>query len=320
MSESRDTGRKALIRGVAGTYDRCIRPHGGDTPIDVALARRQHDSYCAAVTGLGFETVRLDADDSYPDCCFVEDTAVVVDSVAVFCEMGAPSRRGEQAAVAAALAEYESVHLESPATMDGGDVIRDGNRLFVGITGRTNRAAVEQLKAALEPRGIDVEPVAVSGVLHLKSACTRLGPELFLISESFARTGAFAEYDLVVVPDGESYAANCLASGGKAIVSGGFPERAGGPCPCTPLPVPACGVGRMLGQPAAKPGSVQFVASPRFPRSIGRSSQVGRPHRQPSGARPSSVEAAGCHRTFRRSVRAASVRRRVRGPGRGIKG
>ncbi len=214
---------KAIVRDVAATYDHCIRPHGGESPIDVAGARRQHETYCAALVDLGFDLVRLDADDRYPDCCFVEDTAIVVGSVAVFCQMGAPSRRGEQPAVSAALDGYEFVHLESPATMDGGDVLRDGNKLFVGLTERTNQAAVDQLVSLLAPHNIAVEPVVVSDVLHLKSACTRLGPGLFLISESFARTGVFAGYDLVVVPDEESYAANCFAANGEVIISRGFP-------------------------------------------------------------------------------------------------
>ena len=173
---------------------------------------------------LGFDLVRLEADDRYPDCCFVEDTAIVIDSLAVFCEMGAPSRRGEQPAVAAALEGYEIVRLISPATMDGGDVLRDGNTLFVGLTERTNEAAVAQLGELFSPLSVDVKPVRVSDVLHLKSACTRLGPGLFLISESLAAAGEFSLYDLVVVPDGESYATNCLAAGESVIISDGFPE------------------------------------------------------------------------------------------------
>jgi dimethylargininase len=223
MDSSRTPRLKAIVRDVASTYDRCIRPHGGKSPIDVARARRQHNNYCATLVDLGFDLVRLDADDRYPDCCFVEDTAIVAGSVAVICEMGAPSRRGEQPAVAAALDGWEIVFLELPATMDGGDVLRDGNKLFVGLTERTNQAAVDQLSSVLARHGMAVEPVVVRDVLHLKSACTRLGPGLFLVSESFARTGAFAGFDLVVVPEEESYAANCFAASGQAIVSEGFP-------------------------------------------------------------------------------------------------
>jgi dimethylargininase len=190
----------------------------------VGRARDQHAAYTAALDQLGFELVRLDADDRYPDCCFVEDTVVVSGGLAVFCEMGAPSRRGEQPAVMGALSDLEQLRLESPATLDGGDVIRDGDALFVGLTERTNRAAVDALAAALGPRGKTVRPVAVTGALHLKSLCTRLGPGLFVITESFARTGAFSQYDLVVLPDEEGYAANCLAAGGRAVVSRGYPE------------------------------------------------------------------------------------------------
>jgi dimethylargininase len=225
MTNSRtDKKKKAIVRGVAATYDRCVRPASSREPIDVGLAREQHAAYTAALKQLGFDLVRLDADDRYPDCCFVEDTAVVTGRVAVFCEMGAPPRRGEQAAVIEALPDLEQIRLDRPATLDGGDVIRDGDTLFVGLTERTNRAAVDALAAALDPHGKTVRPVAVSGALHLKSLCTRLGPGLFVITESFARTGAFSQHDLVVIPDEEGYAANCLASGGRAVVSDGYPE------------------------------------------------------------------------------------------------
>lgn len=225
MTNSRpDKIKRAVVRGVASTYDRCIRPESSWEPIDVGLARKQHAAYTAALAALGFDLVRLDADDRFPDCCFVEDTAIVAGSLAVFCEMGAPSRRGEQGAVMEALSDLEQIRLEGPATLDGGDVIRDGDTLFVGLTERTNRAALDALGAALAPRGKSVRPVAVSGALHLKSLCTRLAPGLFVITESFARTGAFSQYERVVIPDGESYAANCLASGGRAVVSDGYPE------------------------------------------------------------------------------------------------
>jgi len=217
----------AIVRGVAATFDSSIRPEGDDRPIDVGLAADQHAAYCAVLESLGLRLVRLEADDRYPDCCFVEDTAVVVGETAVTSEMGAPSRRGEEKAIAAALgtiSTHRVIRLEPPATMDGGDVISTGDQLFVGLTARTNEHAVRQLEGLLGPSGVDVVGVPVTDVLHLKSACTRIGPETFLVSERFAATGAFAEYERLIVPDEESYAANCLSVGGSVIVSEGFPR------------------------------------------------------------------------------------------------
>jgi len=218
---------RAIVRGVPQTFDRCIRPHGETDAIDVGLAREQHADYCATLEKLGVELSVLDADDRYPDCCFVEDTAVVVGDVAFVCEMGADTRRGEQDVVVGELernAGRTTVRLEAPATMDGGDVILSGDKLFVGLTARTNESAVRQLEKTLRPRGVDVVGVPVSGVLHLKSACTPVAPGAFLISEPFAGAEAFAGYERLVVPRDEAYAANCLAVNGTVVLSDGFPR------------------------------------------------------------------------------------------------
>ena len=219
--------KRAIVRGVPDTFDRCIKPHGKNDPINLELAREQHASYCAALEGLGLELILLDAEDRFPDCCFVEDTAVVTGDTAVVCEMGAASRRGEEAAVAEALSDLRlrRVHrLEPPATMDGGDAIYDGDKLFVGLSDRTNRAAVRQLENVLATEGIGVVAVPVTGVLHLKSACTSVAPGVFLVAEHFTRVEALAARESLIVPSDESYAANCLSVNGTVVVSDGFPR------------------------------------------------------------------------------------------------
>ena len=65
--------------------------------------------------------------------------------------------------------------LTPPATLDGGDVLRVGRRLFVGLSRRTNTAAVDQLARLLDPYDYEVIPVSVAGALHLKSACSSVG-------------------------------------------------------------------------------------------------------------------------------------------------
>lgn len=213
---------KAIVRGVPDTFDRCIKPHGGEA-IDVGLARVQHESYCGILESLGLELIRLKPDERYPDCCFVEDTVVVGGEWAVLCHMGAASRRGEEEAVGRLLTDLRLHRLEPPATLDGGDVILDGGRLFVGMSGRSNDAAARRLRELLSDEGVEVVPVPVAGALHLKSACTRVAPGLLLASETIADARPFSACERLVVPRDEQYAANCLSVNGTVIVSEGFP-------------------------------------------------------------------------------------------------
>jgi len=216
---------RAIVRPPAATFEHCIRPEGSVDPIDRALARRQHDAYAAVLAGQGIDVIRVDADDRYPDCCFVEDPVVIVGGTAVVCAMAALSRRGEGDALERVLAPSHRVHrMEPPAAMDGGDVIHVGRRLFVGLSGRTNAAGVEALRAVAAREGVEVMPVAVTGVLHLKSACTAIDDETVLIDTRHADRSAFAGLRLVEVDADESYAANALALGSAVVVSAGFPH------------------------------------------------------------------------------------------------
>lgn len=215
---------RAIVRGVPDTFDRCIKPRGEDRPIDVERARGQHERYCSTLASLGLELIRLDADNRCPDCCFVEDTVVAGTGWVVVCRMGAQSRRGEEADVADALSEGRLYRMEAPATMDGGDVIADGDTLYVGLSGRTNEAAVRWLRSVLAAEGVDVVPVTVHGALHLKSACTPVAPGVFLVWDSLAGEEAFAGSDKLIVPVEERYAANCLSVGGTIVVSDGYPR------------------------------------------------------------------------------------------------
>jgi len=217
---------KAIVRGVPSTFDRCIKPHGDDESIDVDLAREQHAQYCAALETLGLELIRLDPDDKYPDSCFVEDTVVAARDWAVVCHMGAASRRGEEKTVAESLAGRRLFRLEPPATLDGGDVILDGNTFYVGMTARSNEAAVGWLRTVLSSEGVDVlpVPVPVSGILHLKSGCTRVAAGLFLVSEALGAAESLADKEKLIVPRDELYAANCLSVNGTVVVADGFPR------------------------------------------------------------------------------------------------
>jgi dimethylargininase len=216
---------RALTRDVSPALAECELTFLDREPIDVRRAIVQHDAYCAVLTALGLEVVRLPADAALPDCCFVEDAAIVVDEVAVAASMGAPSRRGEVAAVAAALArDREVVRVELPALLDGGDVLVVGRRVFVGQSGRTDAAGARALADALAPFGYQVVPVSVPGCLHLKSAVTALDAETLLVNPDWIDLWPLSPYELVRVDPAEPGAANVLAVPGGVVAHRGFPR------------------------------------------------------------------------------------------------
>ena len=218
-------GLRALTREVSPGLADCELTFLDREPIDVGRAAAQHDAYCAALASLGLEVVRLPGDPGLPDCCFIEDTAVVVDEIAVLTSMGAASRRGEVAAVAAALArERETARIELPARIEGGDVLRVGRRVFVGQSGRTDAAGARALAAALAPFGYEVIPVSVPGCLHLKSAATALDAETLLVNAEWIDLAPLSGYDLVHVDPAEPWAANVLAVPGGVVAHRGFPR------------------------------------------------------------------------------------------------
>jgi dimethylargininase len=218
-----DSVRYAIVRPVPDSYDRCIRMNR--EKIDVALARRQHAEYCRALQKLGLSLTWIRGDNALPDCCFVEDTAVVFGEKAVICNMGVKSRANEVAEVTKVMEELkETYHIKPPATIDGGDVLVVEDRVFVGISARTNLHAVNQLKKILENSRMNVVPVKVHKVLHLKSACTYLGNEVVILSRGCFDTNVLQDLRKIIVPRGEEYAADCLAVNETVLIVKGHTE------------------------------------------------------------------------------------------------
>jgi dimethylargininase len=215
--------RHALVRPVPDSYDRCIRTNR--EKIDVALARSQHDEYCRALQKLGLSLTWIRGDNALPDSCFVEDTAVVFEEKAVICNIGAKSRAKEVVEVAKVMEKLkETYRIKPPATIDGGDVLRVEDRVFVGISARTNLHAVTQLKKILENTRLSVVPVKVHGVLHLKSACTYLGNGVVILSRGCFDTNVLHGLRKITVPKGEEYAADCLAVNKTVLIAKGHAE------------------------------------------------------------------------------------------------
>lgn len=213
------------MRDVPATFGRAIRPPGVHEVIDVDRARRQHAAYCATLERIGLELLRVPADDRFPDCCFVEDTAVVLGELAIIAAPGASTRRGETAAVEPVLGRHRQIRrIREPGSLDGGDVLRVGRRVFVGLSSRTNAEACAQLGMLLEEEGLEVVPVEVRGILHLKSACTHLGDDLITWLPGHLDESAFSGLQRIVVSADEAHAANCLALNGLVLVPAGAPR------------------------------------------------------------------------------------------------
>ena len=145
-------------------------------PVDVEQACRQWNRYVKTIADHGWEPVEVPAADDCPDAVFVEDTIVMIGHTAVLCRPGTTVRRPEVDATATTVAAlgYETRRITAPATLDGGDVLKVDNTIFVGLSGRTNQAGMEQLAAVAEPYGYSVIGVPTTKVLHLKSAITAL--------------------------------------------------------------------------------------------------------------------------------------------------
>jgi dimethylargininase len=215
----------ALTRAVPPSMADCELTHLDREPIDIAEATKQHAAYEAALRSLGCRVERLEPTPSMPDSVFVEDTAVVLDELAIITRPGAESRRGETPSVVAALQRYRTLlTITEPGTIDGGDVLRVGRRIFIGISTRTSEAAVAQFTQFVAPYGYSVTPVEVRGVLHLKSAVTQLGTNARVFNQARVDGAAFEAYDLVDVDSAEPDAANALLIGERVVFPSNFPR------------------------------------------------------------------------------------------------
>lgn len=216
--------RIAITRGVSPAIASCELSFRDRQPIDLQQARAQHAAYETVLESLGCRIVRLDAEDDLPDSVFVEDTAVVLDEIAVITRPGAASRRPETHSIAGALGRYRDLlRIMAPATLDGGDVLRIGRRLYVGRTERSNEAGIAQLSELVSGYGYEVRDVAVNGCLHLKSAVSAVSSSALLLDPAHVDAGEFGDHDILDVSGTESAAANALLVGETLLVPTGCP-------------------------------------------------------------------------------------------------
>jgi len=208
----------AYTREISPALADCELTHLEREALDVAGAQAEHEIYESILTSLGANVRRLPPAPHLPDGVFVEDAAVVLDEVAVITRPGAPSRRSETETVEIILAAHRPlVHIHAPATLDGGDVLVAGRRIYIGLSSRTTRDAIQQLSVQLEPYGYAVIPVPFAGCLHLKSAVTSVADDLLLLNPAWVDAGAFTGHRALAVDPAEPHAANALVLGGMVI-------------------------------------------------------------------------------------------------------
>ena len=195
---------------------------------DYALALKQHEAYCEALRRCGVAVTVLEPLETYPDSCFVEDTAVITRKGAIIANPGAPSRRGEAAEMLPVIRgffpEERIFSIGAPGTLEGGDVMMVGDHFYVGRSARTNREGIVQFLAILEGLGLSGSEVPLEHVLHLKTGINYIERETMLVSGEFVDRADFASFRRIVVPEEEAYAANCIWVNDRVIVPEGYPR------------------------------------------------------------------------------------------------
>lgn len=215
--------RVAITRGVSPAIARCELTHLEREPVSVAIASAQHAEYEKCLAGLGCNVHALAAEPELADSVFVEDTAIVLEELAIITRPGAESRRPETTSIAEALAPYRTlISIVAPGTIDGGDVLVAGRTVYIGCSERTNDSGVSQVRVALEPAGYTVVTVPLTGCLHLKSAIGLVAPDTLIVNREWADASRFSGLRLIDVDPAEPWAAGALLIGERVIYPTGF--------------------------------------------------------------------------------------------------
>lgn len=215
----------AITREVSPAINQCELTNLEREPINYERACRQHKQYVSALRSLGLEVKTLPADSNLPDSVFVEDTALALDECALITRPGADSRKPEVDSIVKILTPYRKLfHIQAPARVDGGDILRVGKKIYVGLSTRSDNGAVEQMQNYLRPFGYEVKGAAVTGCLHLKSAITQVSKDTLLINPEWADRNLFSGMKFIEIDPTESYAANAVMIGETIIYPTSFPK------------------------------------------------------------------------------------------------
>lgn len=220
--------RRAVVRRPSPAVADGEVTHLERTPLDVERAFAQHAAYCELLISLGLQLVWAPEVPEHPDGLFVEDALLAIDGQAVLTRPGAPSRLGEVESMATILPALglPVSHIQPPGTLDGGDVLAVGRDVFVGLSSRSNRDAVEQLATILEPFGRTVRAARVTGCLHLKSAVTALPDGSLIAVTDWIDSAFFEELGYRVHPAEERSGGDVLSYGRTVVLPASAPRTA----------------------------------------------------------------------------------------------
>jgi len=215
----------AVTRKVSSSLANCELSFIDRKPIDMEKARAQHHNYESLLEKLGARVISLPEEQDLSDSMFVEDPAIVLDEIAVICPLGTETRRKESASIASALEPYRKLaYVKLPGMLEGGDVLRTGKKIFVGLTQRSNAEGIRQFAVIAGQYGYDLTAVPVTGCLHLKSAVTYLGRNVLLGNREWFQWNRFGGFDWVDVDPTEHHAGNALALGETIVFPASFPK------------------------------------------------------------------------------------------------
>mgnify|MGYP003323941836 FL=1 len=225
-----DRSRKsAVVRSISSNYSNAMSSYFGTKIPDPEEALGSHNAYITALRAHGTEVTILPELPKFPDSCFVEDTAVMVDSKAIIPNMGHPSREGEQQAVIDHMSNFtEIIRMPKGAKLDGGDVVFFDDKYLVGISTRTNKEGAEFISTFIKEDGYDVELINVPDTtLHLTTVCSSPREGTIIAAEGHLKENQISHFaeEIIWIPNNETYASNTIGySNDRLIIAGGFPK------------------------------------------------------------------------------------------------
>ncbi|MGA1345646.1 MAG: dimethylargininase [Ilumatobacteraceae bacterium] len=213
----------ALVRPTGPELVDGLVTHIERTPIDIDRARSQWSRYVEALRDAGWQVAEVARAPRHPDAVFIEDTVVMFGDRAVLTRPGAPERAGETVGVAEALDALDvDVSVLARGRLDGGDVLKVGHTVYVGIGGRTDADGVAALSDLVSTWGWHVRGVPTTRVLHLKSAVTALPDGTVIGFEPLVDDpGAFDNF--LAVPE-ESGSHVVLLGGDRVLMAADAPR------------------------------------------------------------------------------------------------
>lgn len=217
----------AITRAVSSALVHCELSFIDRKPIDLAKARAQHHAYETLLAKCGAKVISLPEEPDLPDSMFVEDPAIVLDEVAIICALGTETRRKEAPSIATALERFRKLaYIKLPGTLEGGDVLRIGKRVYVGVTRRSNPEGIRRLAVIVGAYGYELTAVPVTGCLHLKSAVTFLGKNTVLGNRTWFDWNRLQGFEWIDVHSAEPHAGNALQIGEMVIFPASFQRTA----------------------------------------------------------------------------------------------